>query len=80
VCVSVTLSVNSLTGQTPRRIFTVDSLTDADLHKDMRFWGLDDEQLYLGVQSPQNPHFGGLKPNMQKIQITIPSDLCIRLT
>ena len=34
VCVSVTLSVNSPTGQTPQRIFTVDSLSDVDLHKD----------------------------------------------
>ena len=42
VCVSVTLSVNSPTGQTPQRTFTVDSLTDADLHKDVPFWGLDD--------------------------------------
>jgi len=43
VCrVSVTLSVNSPTGQTPQRI-TVDSLTDADLRKDVPFWGLDDE-------------------------------------
>ena len=33
VCVSVTLSVNSPTGQTPQRIFTVDSLKDADLCK-----------------------------------------------
>ena len=38
VCVSVT-SVNSPTGQTPQRIFTVDSLTDADLFKDVRFGG-----------------------------------------
>jgi len=44
VCVwSVTLSVNSPTGQTPQRIFTVDSLKDADLRKDMHFGGLDDE-------------------------------------
>jgi len=43
VCVSVTLSVNSPTGQTPQRIFTVDSLTDADLRKGLRFGGLDDE-------------------------------------
>jgi len=44
VCVSVTLSVNSPTGQTPQRIFfTVDSLKDADLRKDVRFGGLDDE-------------------------------------
>jgi len=37
-----------------------------------------------GSKVPQNPHFGGLnrhfKPNMQKIQIAISSDLCIRLT
>jgi len=33
--VSVTLSVNSPTGQTPQRIFTVDSLKDADLRKFM---------------------------------------------
>ena len=43
VCVSVTLSVNSSTGQTPQRIFTVDSLADADLRKDVHFGGLDDE-------------------------------------
>ena len=43
VSVSVTLSVNSPTGQTPQRIFTVDSLTDADLRKDVPFGGLGDE-------------------------------------
>jgi len=43
MCVSVTLSVNSPTGQTPQRIFTVDSLTDADLCKDVPFGGFDDE-------------------------------------
>jgi len=37
VCVSVTLSVNSPTCQTPQRIFTVDSLKDADLRKDVPF-------------------------------------------
>jgi len=42
-CLSVTLSVNSPTGQTPQRIFTVDSLKDADLCKDVHFGGLDDE-------------------------------------
>jgi len=41
VCVCVTLSVNSPTGQTPQRIFTVDSLKDADLRKDVPFGGLD---------------------------------------
>ena len=43
VCVSVTLSVNSPTGQTPQRIFTVDSLKDAYLRKSLAFRGLDDE-------------------------------------
>ena len=37
VCVSVTLSVNSPTGQTPQRIFTGDSLKDADLRKNVPF-------------------------------------------
>ena len=43
VCVFITLSVNSPTGQTPQRIFTVDSLKDADLRKNVSFGGLDDE-------------------------------------
>ena len=43
VCVSVTLSVNLPTGQTSQRIFTVDSLKDADLCKDVPFGGFDDE-------------------------------------
>ena len=43
VCVSIILSVSSLTGLTPQRIFTVDNLKDADLRKDVPFGGLDDE-------------------------------------
>jgi len=43
VCVSVTPSDNSPTGQTPQWIFTVDSSEDADLCKDVPFGGLDDE-------------------------------------
>ena len=43
VCVSITLSVNSPTGQTPQQIFTVDSLKNADLRKDVPFGGLDDK-------------------------------------
>ena len=43
VCVSVTLSDNSPTGQTHQRIFTVNSLKDADLRKDVPFRGLDDK-------------------------------------
>ena len=43
VCVFVTLSVNSPTCQIPQPIFTVDSLKDADLRKDVPFGGLDDK-------------------------------------
>jgi len=43
LCVSVTPSVSSPTGQTPQRIFTVDSLKHVDLRKDVPFGGLDDE-------------------------------------
>ena len=43
VCVSITLSVNTPTGQTAQKIFTVDSLKDADLHKGVPFGGLDDK-------------------------------------
>ena len=43
VYLCVILSVNSPTGQTPQRIFTVDSLKDVDLQKDVPFGGLDDE-------------------------------------
>ena len=59
VCVSVTLSVNSPTGQTPQRIFTVDILKDADLRKDVPFGGLDYEYSHLGVQGPPKPSFWG---------------------
>jgi len=75
VCVYVTLSVNSPTGQTPQRIFTADSLTDADLRKDVLFGVLRYEKSHWESKVPQNPHFGGLnrhfKPNMRKIQTGI---------
>jgi len=43
VCLSVTLSVSSPTGQTPQRIFTADSLKDVDLCNDVPVGGLYDE-------------------------------------
>ena len=59
VCVSITLSVNSpTTGQTHQRIFTVDSLKDAYLRKDVPFGGLDDEQSHYGSKVPKKPIFG----------------------
>ena len=56
---SVKVSANSPTGQTPQRIFTVDSVKDADLRKDVPIGGLDDKQSHLGVQSPPKPPFWG---------------------
>ena len=47
VCVSTRLQVRPLNG-----FFTVDSLTDADLRKDVPFGGLDNEWSHLKVQSP----------------------------
>jgi len=48
VCVSVCVYVRHTFcqlaySQTPQRIFTVDSLKDMDLRKDVPFRGLDDE-------------------------------------
>ena len=42
VCLCVQI-VNLPTGQTPQRIFTVDSSKDADLRKDVPFESLNDE-------------------------------------
>jgi len=59
VCVSVTLSVTLACRSVPQRIFTVDSLADADLRKDVPFGGIDDEKSHLGVQSHSKPPFWG---------------------
>jgi len=55
VCVCHTFCQLASTGQTSQRIFTVDSLKDVDLRKDVPFGGLDDELSHLGVQSPPIP-------------------------
>jgi len=41
----------------PLTDFTVHSLKDTDLHKDVPFGGLDDDTSYIGVQSPPKPPF-----------------------
>jgi len=84
VCVSVILSVNSPTGQTPQRIFTVDSLKDADT-RGCAFWGSRWWILtFRGPTSPKTSISGtwiGISSQIcEKIQIAISSDLCIRLT
>jgi len=62
--VSVTLSVNSPTGQTPQRIFTVDGLKDADLRES--YWGvLCGANLWFGgFPYPVNPG----RPEWSKVQ------------
>ena len=42
VCVCPSHFLSTRLGQTPERIFTVDSLKHADLRKDVPFGGLDD--------------------------------------
>jgi len=60
VYVFVTLSVNLPTGQTSQQIFTVDSLKDADLRKDVPFGVSMMINHIYGSKVPQNPHVGGL--------------------
>ena len=43
MCVCPSHFLSTRLGQTSQRIFTVDSLTDADLRKDVPFGGLGDE-------------------------------------
>ena len=43
VCVRHTFCQLAYTSKTPQRIFTVDSLKDADLRKGVPYGGLDDE-------------------------------------
>ena len=45
--------MNSPTGQTRRRIFTLDGSNDADSHKDVPFGGFVDNAPILGVKFPQ---------------------------
>ena len=48
--------MNSPTGQTRRRIFTLDGSNDADSRKDVPFWGFVDIALHFRGEIPQKPH------------------------
>jgi len=50
--------MNSPTGQTRRRIFTIDSSHDADSCKDVPFGGFVDIAPYFGVKYPKTPILG----------------------
>ena len=45
--------MNSPTGQTRRRIFTLDGSNDADSRKDVPFGGFVDIAPHFGVKSPE---------------------------
>jgi len=49
--------MNSPTGQTRRRIFTLDGSNDADSRKDVPFGGFVDIDTYFGGEIPPKPQF-----------------------
>jgi len=51
--------INSPTGQTRRRIFTLDGSNDADSRKDVPFGGFVDIASHFGGEIPPNPQFWG---------------------
>ena len=57
--------MNSPTGQTRRRIFTLDGSNDADSRKDVPFGGFLTLLPILGVKSPENPNFWGVNRRFQ---------------
>jgi len=57
--------INSPTGQTRRRIFTLDSSNDANSRKDVPFRVSLTFLPILGVKSPENPNFWGVNRRFQ---------------
>jgi len=57
--------MNSPSGQTRRRIFTLDGSNDADSRKDVPFRGSLTLLPILGVKYPQNPNFWGVNMRFQ---------------
>ena len=49
--------MNSPTGQTHRRILTLNGSKDVDSHKDVPFGGFVDIAPHFGGEIPQNPNF-----------------------
>ena len=57
--------MNSPTGQTRRRIFTLAGSNDADSRKDVPFGGFVDIAPHFRGESPENPNFGGVNRRFQ---------------
>ena len=75
--------MNSPTGQTRRRIFTLDGSNDADPRKDVPFGGFVDIAPHFRGEIPRKPQFLGresafFKPNGQNIESFMLSKLLHR--
>ena len=74
--------MNSPTGQTRRRIFTLDGSNDADSRKDVPFGGLVEIAPHFRGEIPRKPQFlgriGVFKPNGQNIESFMLSKLLHR--
>jgi len=72
--------MNSPTGQTRRRIFTLDGLNDADSRKDVPFGGFIDIAPHFRGEIPRNfgAWIGVFKPNWQNIESFMLSKLLHR--
>jgi len=57
--------MNSPTGQTRRRIFTLDGSNDANSRKDVLLWVSLTLLPILGVKSPENPNFWDVNRRFQ---------------
>ena len=57
--------MNSPTGQTRRRIFTLDNSNDADSRKDVPFGGFIDIAPHFRGEIPENPNFWGVNRRFQ---------------
>jgi len=60
-----TFFMNSPTGQTRRRIFTLDGSNDADTHKDVPFGGFVDIAPHFRGEIPEYPNFWGVNRRFQ---------------
>ena len=57
--------MNSPTGQTCRRIFTLDGSNDADSRKDVPLGGFVDIAPHFGGEIPRKPEFWGVNKRFQ---------------
>jgi len=57
--------MNSLTGKTRRRLFTLDGSNDADARKDVPFGGFTDIASHSGGEISRKPQFWGVNRRLQ---------------